>query len=357
MEAFSAQAATIGCLIAIGFAAGLYIVPLYTLLQHRAPKDSKGNMVATSNFMNVTGGLVAVATFYFVTFVLQAMRGNSIPAGVAAESNDPALLADFVAQIERQQSIPQLLFLVASLITLFMFCIFAWMRPDFLLRAFSFFLLPGRRVLRAVNAGHIPSYGPLLVVSNARTIEQWTNVISVLDRSTRFVWEARKNESSVLAAIAKGTGLGLQLPLAQAGVGANAVPFATRTLANHDLFGVPCYLAPLENESASNWAEFLEAVREWSQRHATEVRILPVGIVESLPTSDEEPLRGVNGEPLVARPALAGDVMAGDAMAEQVRIEQTNQLFPPTVVVGEVLTLATEPGELQARLMALIRKL
>ena len=51
---------TMACLVAIGLAAGLYIVPLYTLLQHRAPKDSKGNMVATSNFVNVTGGLLAV---------------------------------------------------------------------------------------------------------------------------------------------------------------------------------------------------------------------------------------------------------------------------------------------------------
>src|SRR4029079_4102980 len=62
---------TIVCLIAVGIAAGLYIVPMYTLLQHRAPKKSKGSMVATSNFLNVTGGLVAVVVFYFVTFALQ----------------------------------------------------------------------------------------------------------------------------------------------------------------------------------------------------------------------------------------------------------------------------------------------
>ena len=54
-----------GTLVAVGIGAGLYIVPLYTLLQHRAPKESKGNLVALSNFLNVTGGLVAVGNVLF----------------------------------------------------------------------------------------------------------------------------------------------------------------------------------------------------------------------------------------------------------------------------------------------------
>ncbi len=54
----------VACLLAIGAAAGFYIVPLYTLLQLRSPKDSKGSLVATSNFFNVTGGLIAVVLFF-----------------------------------------------------------------------------------------------------------------------------------------------------------------------------------------------------------------------------------------------------------------------------------------------------
>ena len=45
------------CLILIGFFTGFYIVPLFTLLQHRAPKASKGDLIATSNFINVTGAM------------------------------------------------------------------------------------------------------------------------------------------------------------------------------------------------------------------------------------------------------------------------------------------------------------
>ena len=53
-------------LIIIGFFAGFYMVPLYTLLQHRAPKAAKGDMIATSNFINVTGAMAASALFFLL---------------------------------------------------------------------------------------------------------------------------------------------------------------------------------------------------------------------------------------------------------------------------------------------------
>src|SRR5262249_11456909 len=52
-------AALIVGLIIIGFFSGFYMVPLYTLLQQRAPKTSKGDLVATSNFINVVGAMLA----------------------------------------------------------------------------------------------------------------------------------------------------------------------------------------------------------------------------------------------------------------------------------------------------------
>jgi MFS family permease len=58
--------ALVVCLILIGFFSGFYIVPLYTLLQHRAPKTSKGDLIATSNFINVTGAIVASCLFYLL---------------------------------------------------------------------------------------------------------------------------------------------------------------------------------------------------------------------------------------------------------------------------------------------------
>lgn len=55
----------------IGFFTGFYIVPLFTLLQYKSPKSSKGEMIATSNFVNVTGAIVASLLFFAVVFAAQ----------------------------------------------------------------------------------------------------------------------------------------------------------------------------------------------------------------------------------------------------------------------------------------------
>jgi MFS family permease len=59
------------CITLIGFFTGFYIVPLFTLLQHRAPKTSKGDAVATSNFINVTGAIISSALFWTLVFAAQ----------------------------------------------------------------------------------------------------------------------------------------------------------------------------------------------------------------------------------------------------------------------------------------------
>ncbi len=67
------------CIICIGFFTGFYIVPLFTLLQHRAPKASKGDSIATSNFINVTGATAATLLFYVLVFGAQRV-GIAPPA-------------------------------------------------------------------------------------------------------------------------------------------------------------------------------------------------------------------------------------------------------------------------------------
>jgi MFS family permease len=62
----------VGCIIGIGFFTGFYIVPLFTLLQHKAPKGTKGELIATSNFVNVTGAISASLLFFAVVLVAQS---------------------------------------------------------------------------------------------------------------------------------------------------------------------------------------------------------------------------------------------------------------------------------------------
>src|SRR5262245_30648245 len=61
----------VGCIVAIGFFTGFYLVPLFTQLQHKAPPTSKGDMIATSNFINITGAISASVLFYLVLFLTQ----------------------------------------------------------------------------------------------------------------------------------------------------------------------------------------------------------------------------------------------------------------------------------------------
>lgn len=59
------------CIILIGFFTGFFIVPLFTLLQHRAPKASKGESIATSNFINVVGAITASVLFFALVSLAQ----------------------------------------------------------------------------------------------------------------------------------------------------------------------------------------------------------------------------------------------------------------------------------------------
>jgi MFS family permease len=76
--------ALVVCLILVGFFTSFYLVPMFTLLQHRAPKQSKGDLLATSNVINVTGAIVA--SLLFKGLVLgAAYTGMTPPSDVPVE--------------------------------------------------------------------------------------------------------------------------------------------------------------------------------------------------------------------------------------------------------------------------------
>ena len=178
-------------LVLVGVAAGLYIVPLYTLLQHRAPKESKGSLVAMSNFLNVSGGLLAIAVFYLLTATMQSFYGINLTE--QAVKLHPELAEQFRQQLELQLQIPRLLFLAGSLITLLMLLLLCWARPDFLLRALSWFRLPGRRHLQATGLDHVPGNGSLILATNCHTTSEWAQVMAAIDRGARALRPADAN--------------------------------------------------------------------------------------------------------------------------------------------------------------------
>lgn len=62
----------VACIVGIGFFTGFYIVPLFTLLQHKAPKERKGEMIAASNAVNIVGAISASLLFFGVVAVAQS---------------------------------------------------------------------------------------------------------------------------------------------------------------------------------------------------------------------------------------------------------------------------------------------
>ena len=161
--------ATIVCLIGIGVAAGLYIVPMYTLLQHRAPKESKGSMVATSNFLNVTGGLVAVVVFYFVTYGLQTFFGLTLTSADAGQNE--AALTRYIAQLAMAERIPPMLFISASLITALVLVLSVLAAAGLLAAGVVVAADPGAA---AAEGGHMPiicrRHGPSVVGHQLRAV-------------------------------------------------------------------------------------------------------------------------------------------------------------------------------------------
>jgi acyl-[acyl-carrier-protein]-phospholipid O-acyltransferase/long-chain-fatty-acid--[acyl-carrier-protein] ligase len=191
--AFSLQRTwmTVTVLILIGVAAGFYIVPLYTLLQHRAPKDSKGNLVATSNFINVVGGLLAVGAFWLLTFFLERVRLGIQPG------TPPTLY-----QLQQMKDwVPKVLFLVASLMTALMLFLLCQQLPDFFTRTLLWLRSLSRYRLHVSGVNNLPSDGPVILATNCDRPESCMQVLAATDRFTRFILVEHSDEHRLPAVL------------------------------------------------------------------------------------------------------------------------------------------------------------
>ncbi|MEX2186358.1 MAG: MFS transporter [Pirellulales bacterium] len=173
---------TVTCLILVGMAAGLYIVPLYTLLQDRAPKQSKGSLVATSNFLNSTAGLAAVAVFLLVTTVFES--GMRVSRGILDTLGSNAAMID---GLQRKMFIPRLLFLTAAITTIAMLVYLRRQIPDFFLRSVAWMRSYGRVKLSLHQVHNLPGVGPVILLTNAGSLREALHVVSATDRACKFI--------------------------------------------------------------------------------------------------------------------------------------------------------------------------
>jgi MFS family permease len=169
------------CLVGIGAAAGLYVVPLYTLMQDRAPKSSKGNMVAISNVVNMVFGVAALGAFYLAAGGVEKVWNLFITPQAYNMAPD-RLQGQYLEQLRWQVLVPSLLFLMASVLTIAMFLILGRLLPDLLLRG-SLWLRSTRKArLRVEGLSHVPSHGPAIIASSASVFADSLPLLAATDR-------------------------------------------------------------------------------------------------------------------------------------------------------------------------------
>lgn len=226
----------VGILFSIGVAAGLYIVPLYSLMQHRAPKKAKGNVVAASNFLNVAGGIVAVAMFYGLTFLLEGMFGTRQTLAEARVS--PQALSTYLERLQNQMLVPRMLFVATGFFTLLAVLALCRRLPDFFVRSALWLGAWRRPQLRVDGLENLPVDGPVLLAANWNRLDEALLVVAASDRYARLIVQSHGENDGVgnsVRQLAKWSGLVRLPPQPQNGDWDRALQAALKTLKKGEL--------------------------------------------------------------------------------------------------------------------------
>ena len=123
-----------GTLTALGFAGGLFAVPLNALIQQRPDEKEKGQVIATANLMTTIGVMVASGALWALGSVMHLS--------------------------------PERIIFLAGILTLVSSVYVLALVPEYFVR-FSLWLLTHTIYrIRIVGQDHVPFRGPALLVSN-----------------------------------------------------------------------------------------------------------------------------------------------------------------------------------------------
>jgi hypothetical protein len=370
-----------GCIVLLGFFTGFYIVPLYTLLQDRAPKTSKGDFIATSNLLNVTGAILASLVVWGAD--LGATHGGFAPelpqekvaAGTltehptedrgrptavvidgrtypSADHGGRGVVIDPIAEDVRpdtevvltrydfagmthyrlraankgaepvydKRGLPRALFLSAAVLTLLTFLTLRSQLPDLLLRTMLWLRRVRRHGLEVEGMHHLPTGGPVLLATDAADLDGCLSVLSSTDRMTRFILVRGPGDrplGGLTRLLARRDSLAV---LPDPGVNWDAVAArAEKALDRREAVG-----APLGAAYAAGWLERL--FRAAAARGAA---VLPVRVDVRRPDGKRRPTVYLTaGEPL---PAGATPEAVRDAigrLGEAFQAEQKDKAAP-----------------------------
>lgn len=298
-------------LFGIGAGAGFYLVPLYTLLQHRAPKESKGNVVAASNFLNVGGGIVSVAIFYLLSFIFDKLWGATITD--KALHGSPSQLTEYVAQLTAQMTIPRALFLSAGVLMCLAIVLLRLRLHDFFLRAAIWIQAGGHNSLRTFGIEHMPIDGPVVLLTNCNVFRAALDLIAAVDRAPRVVLvEEPRRQGSWLRNLAQRSELVTVPAMPGAAEWQNALAVGIETLRDQEMVA-------LTVNQPTCAADVTRLIKAW-RAAAPEAVVLPVFCTAAAdaPQVPAGPLaypRVVFGRPIAPQATLAETLAAIEALA------------------------------------------
>ncbi len=143
------------CLVFLGLSSGLFIVPLYAYLQQKSGAQEKGRLIATNNFLNTVGILLASIALWITHSLLGFTPGQIILA----------------------------LGILTLLGTIYILTIL----PDFLIRFTLWLLTHTFYKIRIRGQQNVPIEGPALLVSNHISYMDGLIIGACIQRFVRFM--------------------------------------------------------------------------------------------------------------------------------------------------------------------------
>lgn len=153
-------------LFLLGIAGGFFILPLQTYVQQRSPNKEKGKFIATANILNFIGILSASIVLWFFIDIIKIS--------------------------------PTAIFLVHSLLTVFVFFVLLKVLPELLIRFLLYPLVNFIYRIKIDGQENIPVKGGALFVSNHMSFIDGFLLAGACQRPIRFVMNKRFYDVPVL---------------------------------------------------------------------------------------------------------------------------------------------------------------
>ena len=142
-------------LILLGISGGLFVVPLNAFLQQRAGTDERGRLIATTNFLNMGGVLLASGALWLFSDVAKLPPDDMV--------------------------------LVIGLITFAVTLYVLWLLSDFVVRLTLLLLTHTIYRIKIAGAENVPKDGPALLICNHMSFVDGLLVGACVQRFVRFI--------------------------------------------------------------------------------------------------------------------------------------------------------------------------